>query len=70
MQILTLGTLIVLILATPAIAVDVLGAALCADSVNTSVSLPDDSPLTLLSVEVGKHGALAVSYTHLTLPTN
>jgi len=60
MKILTLGTLIVLILATPAIAVDVLGATLCADSVNTSVSLPDDSPLTVLSVEVGKHGALVM----------
>lgn len=60
MKFLTLVTLIVLVLATPAGAADFLGATLCTHSVNTSVSLPDDSPLTLLSVEVGKHGALVM----------
>ena len=60
MKILTLGTLIAVVLATPASAADFLGATLCTKSVNTSVSLPDDSPLTLLSVEVGKHGALVM----------
>ena len=60
MRILVIGTLIVFATVSPTSAVDFLGATLCTHSVNTSVSFPDDSPLTLLSVEVGKHGALVM----------
>ncbi len=55
-----IGTVIVFAFVLPAAGADFLGATLCTKSVNTSVSLPDDSPLTLLSVEVGKHGALVM----------
>ncbi len=60
MRRLVIGILIVFAFVPLAAAADFLGATLCADSVNTSVLLPDDSPLTLLSVEVGKHGALVM----------
>lgn len=46
--------------AFPAGAVDFLGVELCAEQVNTRVILPADSPLSLESAEVGRHGGLVL----------
>lgn len=44
----------------PADAVDFLGVELCAEPVSTRVVLPADSPLSLESAEVGRHGGLVL----------
>ena len=49
-----------LIVAVPAGAVDFLGVELCADPVSTRVILPAESPLSLESAEVGRHGGLVL----------
>jgi hypothetical protein len=49
--------------AVPASAVDFLGVELCADRVDTGVILPAGSPLSLESVEVGRHGGLVLLLT-------
>lgn len=47
-------------IALSASAVDFLGVELCTDRVDTGVILPADSPLSLESVEVGRHGGLVL----------
>jgi len=49
-----------LAITVPAGAVDFLGVELCAEQVNTRVVLPADSPLSLESAEVGRHGGLVL----------
>jgi len=49
-----------LALTVPAGAVDFLGVELCAEPVSTRVILPAESPLSLESAEVGKHGGLVL----------
>jgi len=46
--------------AAPIGAVDFLGVELCAERVDTGAILPVDSPLSLESVEVGRHGGLVL----------
>ncbi len=50
--------MIVLFAAIPSVAAEFLGATLCKGSVDTSVILPVDSPLSLESAEIGRHGGL------------
>jgi hypothetical protein len=52
--------IIVLFAIAPADAVDFLGVELCAEPVSTRVVLPADSPLSLESAEVGRHGGLVL----------
>ena len=53
-----LAAMIMMIAVLPSQAVEFLGVELCADRMSTAVALPDGSPLTLDSVEVGDQGAL------------
>jgi hypothetical protein len=46
--------------ATPGSAIEFLGVELCMDRVETGVILPAESPLSLESVEVGRHGGLVL----------
>jgi hypothetical protein len=46
--------------AAPAAAIEFLGVELCTDRVDTGVILPAESPLSLESVEVGRHGGLVL----------
>jgi hypothetical protein len=55
-----IAAILALATAAPANAVDFLGVELCADLVDTGVILPAESPLSLESVEVGKHGGLVM----------
>ncbi len=55
-----LAVTIMLIAALPSQAVEFLGTELCKDSMSTSVVLPEGSPLSLQSVEVGDQGALVL----------
>ena len=56
----TIAVFVLAYLAAPVGAVDFLGVELCADRVDTSVILPADSPLSLESAEVGRHGGLVL----------
>jgi hypothetical protein len=58
-QIIVVFTL-VLGTAAPTAAIEFLGVELCTDQVDTGVILPADSPLSLESVEVGRHGGLVL----------
>jgi len=51
---------LVMLAAVPTGAVDFLGVELCAEQVNTRVVLPANSPLSLESAEVGRHGGLVL----------
>lgn len=53
-------TILFLVTASPVSAVDFLGVELCTGRVDTGVILPADSPLSLESVEVGRHGGLVM----------
>lgn len=55
-----LASMLVMTAAAPGLAVEFLGVELCADRVDTGVILPADSPLSLESVEVGRHGGLVM----------
>lgn len=55
-----LAVMITMIVVMPVSAVEFLGVELCKDSVSTSLVLPDGSPLSLESVEVGDQGALVI----------
>ena len=55
-----IASILALVAAAPAHAVDFLGVELCAEPVDTGVILPAESPLSLESVEVGKHGGLVM----------
>jgi hypothetical protein len=55
-----LTTCIILVAALPTQAVEFLGIELCTDSATTAVILPLGSPLTIESVEIGKHGGLVM----------
>ncbi len=55
-----IAAILALVAAAPAAAVDFLGVELCADLVDTGVILPAESPLSLESVEVGRHGGLVL----------
>jgi hypothetical protein len=54
------AAIFVLVAAAPVSAVDFLGVELCAEQVDTGVILPAESPLSLESVEVGRHGGLVL----------
>ena len=54
------AAVLTLIVAAPAGAVDFLGVELCAEPVSTRVILPAESPLSLESAEVGRHGGLVL----------
>lgn len=58
-----LTILFILCAAIPSGAADFLGAELCRGSVDTSVVLPVDSPLSLESAEIGRHGDLLLLLT-------
>ena len=60
MRLIIVPLTLVLGAATPAAAIEFLGVELCADRVDTGVILPADSPLSLESVEVGRHGGLVL----------
>jgi hypothetical protein len=49
-----------IIAAAPGNAVDFLGVELCAEPVDTGIILPAESPLSLESAEVGRHGGLVL----------
>ncbi len=51
---------VVLGCAFPLGAAEFLGVDVCKDSIDTSIELPGGSPLSINSVEVGKHGALVI----------
>jgi hypothetical protein len=55
-----LARTLTMVTAAPVNAVDFLGVELCADRVDTGVILPADSPLSLESAEVGRHGGLVL----------
>jgi len=55
-----IAAILILIAAAPAGAVDFLGVELCTDPVSTRVVLPAESPLSLESAEVGRHGGLVL----------
>jgi len=54
------AAILTLVAAAPASAVDFLGVELCAEPVSTRVILPAESPLSLESAEVGRHGGLVL----------
>jgi len=54
------AVILTLVAVAPASAVDFLGVELCAEPVSTRVILPAESPLSLESAEVGKHGGLVL----------
>jgi hypothetical protein len=54
------AAILALVTAAPVGAVEFLGVELCSDPVNTRVVLPVDSPLSLESAEVGRHGGLVL----------
>jgi hypothetical protein len=51
-----------LVFAAPSVAIEFLGVELCEGSVDTSVVLPVDSPLSLESSEIGRHGGLLLLF--------
>jgi len=55
-----IAAILAMVAAAPANAVDFLGVELCAEQVNTRVILPAESPLSLESAEVGRHGGLVL----------
>ena len=55
-----LAAMIMMTAVLPSQAAEFLGVNLCKDSMSTSVVLPEGSPLSLLSVEVGDQGALVI----------
>jgi len=55
-----IAAILALATAAPANAVDFLGVELCADLVDTGVILPAESPLSLESVDLGRHGGLVL----------
>jgi hypothetical protein len=55
-----IAAILAVVIVTPANAVDFLGVELCAERVDTGVILPAESPLSLESVEVGRHGGLVL----------
>ena len=55
-----IAAMFTLIASAPCAAGDFLGVELCAERVDTGVILPADSPLSLESVEVGRHGGLVM----------
>lgn len=58
MRQITITVCLCLAVVAPAEGVDFLGVELCEGSVDTSVTLPVGSPLTLDSAEIGRHGGL------------
>jgi len=60
MRQIALATVLVSIAAAPTGAIEFLGVELCAEPVSTRVVLPADSPLSLESAEVGRHGGLVL----------
>jgi len=60
MRQIVLATILVSIAAAPTGAIEFLGVELCAEPVSTRVVLPADSPLSLESAEVGRHGGLVL----------
>jgi hypothetical protein len=56
----TIAVIVLALTAVPVNAVDFLGVELCTDSVDTGVILPAESPLSLESAEVGRHGGLVL----------
>ena len=60
MRQISIAAVLVLATAVPAHAVDFLGVELCSERVDTGVILPAESPLSLESVEVGRHGGLVL----------
>jgi len=54
------AAVLAVIAAAPCNAVDFLGVELCEDPVDTGVVLPAESPLSLESAEVGRHGGLVL----------
>ena len=55
-----IAAILTLVTTGPAVAVDFLGVELCAEPVSTRVILPAESPLSLESAEVGRHGGLVL----------
>jgi len=55
-----IAVIVLSLCAIPVNAVDFLGVELCAEQVSTRVILPAESPLSLESAEVGKHGGLVL----------
>ena len=55
-----IAVILTLVATAPAAAVDFLGVELCAEQVSTRVILPAESPLSLESAEVGRHGGLVL----------
>ncbi len=55
-----IAVIFTLVASAPAAAVDFLGVELCAEQVSTRVILPAESPLSLESAEVGRHGGLVL----------
>lgn len=60
MERIIIAGMISLIATVPCGAIDFLGVELCADRVDTGVTLPVGSPLSLESAEVGRHGGLVL----------
>jgi hypothetical protein len=60
MRQIVIAAVLTLIAAVPSSAVDFLGVELCTERVDTGAILPADSPLSLESVEVGRHGGLVL----------
>jgi hypothetical protein len=56
----TIAALVALLAVSPGSAKEFLGVELCTERVDTGVILPVDSPLSLESVEVGRHGGLVL----------
>jgi hypothetical protein len=55
-----IAAMFTLIASAPCAAGDFLGVELCSERVETGVILPPDSPLSLESTEVGRHGGLVM----------
>ena len=55
-----IAVIVLALTAVPVNAVDFLGVELCTDPVDTGVILPAESPLSLESAEVGRHGGLVL----------
>jgi hypothetical protein len=54
------AAVLILVAASPVSSIEFLGVELCAEPVNTRVILPAESPLSLESAEVGRHGGLVL----------
>lgn len=55
-------TIMTLVVAAPAPAVEFLGVDLCGDPVSTAIVLPEGSPLVVKSVEAGSQGGLVILF--------